>query len=392
MLKKILILTICSIIGSSANAAPKVNHFANGVKYYKTGDYIKAKDSLMYSINADPSNALAHYYFAMCCVRFGDVELAKREYHTVINLNKSAAIATYATKGLELLGDKVETAKADDNSNNGTNDILNGQIPQNNNPNAAYMPAFNNNNGNNNSNKNQKGNLPTSPGIIPSTSSLPSMSPPGYIPPEQMKRNPIDLTRKEKVADTAKYGLGGRNEGVYDPPKYVAPVKPPMYPVSNTPPPPSYYQSKTKSSADTEDITQPKAIEKNKVADSVKEVKEVVAEKKSTDSPSAEDMKKALEVLSKAGLMNNNTMNPEMMQMQMMMGTMNSLSGMNNNNNSMGMNPMSSMMPMLMSQYGNKSSGTADSNVNAELMQSMMTNMMMPSMFNSNNNDNGSNY
>lgn len=126
-------------------------------------------------------------------------------------------------------------------------------------------------------------------------------------------------------------------------------------------------------------------------------------ENKVTASPSPEELKKAYEIISKSGMPNNMNINPEMMQLQMMMSSM---GGFGNNNmmgnsmNSMMMggnnsNPMAMMMPMIMSQMANKNGKSSeDSGMNAQLIQSMMTNMMMPNMFGSdnNNNDGGSNY
>jgi tetratricopeptide (TPR) repeat protein len=106
--------------------------------------------------------------------------------------------------------------------------------------------------------------------------------------------------------------------------------------------------------------------------------------KKSDNSaPTKEQVAQALQVLSSAG-MNQNSYNPEAMQMNMLMNSLGGMSGMNsgyNNNNS-----MNNMMPLLMmaQNSGNKQ------NMDPQMMEVMMNQMMMPSMmqFNSNNNDN----
>lgn len=146
-------------------------------------------------------------------------------------------------------------------------------------------------------------------------------------------------------------------------------------------------------------------ISVNKTAKNEKTTPEISLnnEDKVTASPSPEELKKAYEIISKSGMPNNMNINPEMMQLQMMMSSM----GGSGNNNMMGnsmnsmmmggnnSNPMAMMMPMIMSQMANKNGKSSeDSGMNAQLIQSMMTNMMMPNMFGSdnNNNDGGSNY
>lgn len=101
--------------------------------------------------------------------------------------------------------------------------------------------------------------------------------------------------------------------------------------------------------------------------------------------PSAEEIAKAIKILSQSGLMGTNLMgtsnaNPEMMQMNMLMGSMGGMGGNNNNgNNSFNMLPL-----LMMSQ---NSGGKID----PQVMQSAITNMMMPGMFNMNG-DSNSNY
>jgi len=103
-----------------------------------------------------------------------------------------------------------------------------------------------------------------------------------------------------------------------------------------------------------------------------------------TTSPSQEEIAQAMQTLSKAGINPTGSynpytqMNPEMMQMNMLMGSM---GGGNNNNSQM------NMMPLLMMMQNGQ-----NSNVDPQLIQSMMSSMMMPDMMsiygnNNNNND-----
>lgn len=114
-----------------------------------------------------------------------------------------------------------------------------------------------------------------------------------------------------------------------------------------------------------------------------------------SEAPSNEEIVQALRTLSKAGLnpvqgmMNQQNINPEMMQMNMLMNSMgggNMNNGMNigmNNYNSMNMLPL-----MMMSQ----NSGDGNKNIDPQLMQTMITNMMIPNLNSFSNNNNENNY
>ncbi len=106
-------------------------------------------------------------------------------------------------------------------------------------------------------------------------------------------------------------------------------------------------------------------------------------------APSQEEIAQAMQTLSKAGIntaasynpyMQNMQMNPEMMQMNMLMSSMGG-----GNGNMQQSNPMS-MMPMLMMMQN----GQGNSKIDPETIQSMVTSMMMPDMMNiyQNNNNN----
>lgn len=125
--------------------------------------------------------------------------------------------------------------------------------------------------------------------------------------------------------------------------------------------------------------------------------------KSSEDSnkPTQEQIAQAMQILSNAGIntanqnisgfpnmqnipnMQNLQMNPEMMQLNMLMGAFGG-NGNNNNNNS-----MSSMMPYLMMMQN----GQGNNKVDPETIQAMMSTMMMPNITNFyDNNSNNSNY
>lgn len=117
--------------------------------------------------------------------------------------------------------------------------------------------------------------------------------------------------------------------------------------------------------------------------------------------PTREQIVEALQVLSKVGVNPTNfqsvqsvqnfqnnpvaSINPEMMQMNMLMS---SFGGGNMNNGGMnGMNGMSGMMPILMMMQNNK----GNNKMSPEILQSMVSNMMMQGMsdlYGNNNNNN----
>lgn len=87
-------------------------------------------------------------------------------------------------------------------------------------------------------------------------------------------------------------------------------------------------------------------------------------------NPSEQDIAHALKVLQQAGMdpyANNMYQNPEMMQMTMLLNSMNGSNGKMNNTG------MMNMMPMMMGQNGKKP--------DPQMMEAMIQSMMMPDMF-----------
>lgn len=118
---------------------------------------------------------------------------------------------------------------------------------------------------------------------------------------------------------------------------------------------------------------------------------ETAPEATSAKTPSQAEIAKAMQTLTQANMTN---INPEMMQMNMLMNAMGGGMGANSGMAGMGMggmnagfNPMSMMPLFMMNQSG-------DNKIDPSLMQSYVTNMMMPDMFSmgGNNNNNNSNY
>ena len=113
----------------------------------------------------------------------------------------------------------------------------------------------------------------------------------------------------------------------------------------------------------------------------------------SDEKPTQEQITEALEVLKKAGInpvnstnsymanMQASQINPEMMQMNMLMSTM------GGGNNMNGGNSMNNMLPMLMMMQN----GQGNNKVDPETIQVMMSQMMMPGMMNLYDNNNNNN-
>lgn len=108
------------------------------------------------------------------------------------------------------------------------------------------------------------------------------------------------------------------------------------------------------------------------------------------DKPTQEQIAEAMQVLTKAGITPANSsanygqtaqINPEMMQMNMLMSAFGS--GGNNNNGG----SMNNMMPMLMMMQN----GQGNTKVDPETLQVMMSQMMMPGMMNLYDNNNNNN-
>jgi len=115
----------------------------------------------------------------------------------------------------------------------------------------------------------------------------------------------------------------------------------------------------------------------------------------SDEKPTQEQITEALEILKKAGInpanatnsymanMQASQINPEMMQMNMLMSAF----GGGGNNNMNGGNSMNNMLPMLMMMQN----GQGNNKVDPETIQVMMSQMMMPGMMNLYDNNNNNN-
>ena len=120
---------------------------------------------------------------------------------------------------------------------------------------------------------------------------------------------------------------------------------------------------------------------------------EKLDKKSSNDMPTEEQIAEAMQTLSKAGLNSTNPyvannmqasqINPDMMQMNMLMSA---FGGGGNNNMNSG-SSLNNMMPLLMMMQN----GQGNNKVDPEMIQAMMSSMMMPGMMNLYENNNNNN-
>ena len=102
----LLISLNCSI---AANDAYELTDIIN---LYKNGNYTKCYTDLDAIIQADPANALAHYYKAMSSAQLGKKAEAIDSYNKVLNLAPNNNLYKYAKKGKTCIEtpDKCNTA------------------------------------------------------------------------------------------------------------------------------------------------------------------------------------------------------------------------------------------------------------------------------------------
>lgn len=339
ILKKMFLVALLPfLIVSPVFSADNSNTFKEGVSLYKSENYIKSRDVLIKSVNSDPANALAHYYLAMCFVKLGDVDKARKEYEKVVKINEEAVIAIYAKKGIELLDAKSlgnSNSDNDNNKNNSQNNFMNG-----------YMAP---------------------PPVMPVNNEIDNKS-------KDKSKNKNSFNENQQFMPPMVYPTNDKVDKK-DNSKYPANFYNPIPMQLDNPAPKSNQMPNNKSMLENEiNGKNDLFISENKVENSNK------------TQPTDTEIKKAYETLSKAG-MGNSYSNPELLQMQMMMGA---LGGNGLNNGMMGnnsINPMASLMPMMMlSQQGN------NNEMNSGLMEAMINNMMMPSLMsigNDNNNNSG---
>lgn len=290
-MKKILVAIFCVFISTASVFA--INRYQEGIKHYKSGNYIGSMEAMKQVVSSDPANLLARYYLAVSYVQLGFKDEAKNEYENIIKLNPNSQVANYAKKGLEYLGESPATPST----------------------------------------------LPEPP--KPSTETGTKVTPP--------VQNQISDQAKEKL-------INQKLQNVLD------------------------------------------NVNKNKQVDPtiLKDINDLTNKKsQNTESqgPTAEEIVQAIRILQQAGINQNvatnsynpQAINPELIQMNMLMSSMNGMGGMNGMNGNNNNNNFMNMLPMLMMQGQN-----GGQKIDPQMMQTMIMGSMMPNMMlNSGNNDNG---
>jgi len=272
-MQKLIISILCIFIITGSASAKGISKFKLGVQQYKSGNYIGCSETMKDVVNADPGNAVAHYYLAISYVQIGNKNEAIKEYNNVISLNPKSGLINYAKQGLNYLG--------------------------------APAPA------------------------TPEAKSQPQIT---NIPKETVDfmTDKVKDTMREKNLNKV-INDANSNSGQVD-------------------------------------------------SGTLKRLDNFSNKKSENKTPTKEQVAQAMQVLSEAGM--SQSYNPEAMEMNMLM---NSLGGQNTNGYGYGYNPMANMLPMMMmaQQGGNQK-------IDPQLMETMMTTMMMPGMMqmSGSNNDN----
>lgn len=285
---KKIIITFISMLVVCTSAQAASNKLRNGVIMYKSGNYIGCLQTMKEVTASDPGNAFAHYYLAMSYVKVGKIENAKKEYNSVISLNSSYQLTSYAKTGLINIDPSAKTTSATAQGTSKETKSL---------PDANTLKS-----------------LPAVPAVSTSSSGVSAN---------------VDAKLKEQKLDSIKEIINTGSQ-----------VDPKLY----------------------------KGLDNKKSDNTV---------------PSSDEVKKAMAVLSQAGMNNytNPYANADMMQLNMMMGASGGMNGMNGaNNNYMSMLPM---MLMQQSKSGQK--------IDPKLMETVVSSMMMPNMFSSLNSSNDNN-
>lgn len=291
-MKKILVAIFCVFISTASVFA--TSKYQEGIKHYKSGNYIGSMEAMKQVVSGDPANLLARYYLAVSYVQLGFKDEAKNEYENIIKLDPNSKVANYAKKGLEYLGKTPATPST----------------------------------------------LPEPP--KPSTETGTKVTPP--------VQNHISDQAKEKLINQKLQNV-------------------------------------------IENVNKNKQVDPNVLKD-INDLSNKKSQNTENQEPTAEEIVQAIRILQQAGINQNvatnsynpqQTINPELMQMNMLMSSMNGMGGMNGMNGNNNNNNFMNMLPMLMMQGQN-----GGQKLDPQMMQTMIMGSMMPNMMlNSGSNDNG---
>jgi thiol-disulfide isomerase/thioredoxin len=94
---------VFSLLIGSASAVTAAPSFQQAVSHYKAGKYSEALGEFKQFAAAYPSNAMSHYYMALCYQSMGQRGEARQEF-TLTSQYGDASLKGYAEKALQFLG------------------------------------------------------------------------------------------------------------------------------------------------------------------------------------------------------------------------------------------------------------------------------------------------
>ena len=113
-MKKLSALLLAIFIGLGAiNAAWAIKTVVitplvqSGIKKYKVGNYLGAKQDIESSLQKNSSDSIAHYYLGNVYTKIGDKDKALNSYRAVIQLNENKGLVTYAGVAVICLNEPI---------------------------------------------------------------------------------------------------------------------------------------------------------------------------------------------------------------------------------------------------------------------------------------------
>ena len=96
-----LLIVLTVLLQTAAEAASPA--FDRAVSLYKSKQYAQALTSFQSAAKSNPSDAMTHYYMALCYQSMNQMTQARQEYELVASGN-NPQLRTYAASGLAQLG------------------------------------------------------------------------------------------------------------------------------------------------------------------------------------------------------------------------------------------------------------------------------------------------
>lgn len=106
-------LSLSILFGVLFSAQPAMaGTMEEGVKYYKAGDYVKARQQFEQTIATNPMGWTGHYYLANTYLALGQYSMAKHEYMTTEKLCQNQKIHLQCQAGLDRINRQLSQNRA----------------------------------------------------------------------------------------------------------------------------------------------------------------------------------------------------------------------------------------------------------------------------------------